>query len=120
MSFAESLELQRQAARREQERRAAAELAAQRPVSTGHQLKNALAKDSALDDFMFHADSDEDDDGQEEDDDGGVNANALDEEEEAQLNPLRTAYALGWEKAAQEAREEAAKAVKHEDHEMAI
>lgn len=47
----------------------------------------------------FHADSDEDDDDEDDFGLGNVKAGTLDDDEDAQLNPLRTAYQSGWERA---------------------
>jgi len=52
MSMKESLDLQRQAVAREQQRQAQQALAAQRPTTTGHLIKDAYSKNSALNDFM--------------------------------------------------------------------
>ncbi len=52
MSMKESLDLQRQAVAREQARQAQLQLAAQRPTATGNLLKNAIAKNPALNEFM--------------------------------------------------------------------
>lgn len=96
MSLKESLALQRQAVERQQAHQAALALAAQRPTATGHLLKSAMAQNPAMNSFMLHADSDEDD---EEEDDFGLKAGVLDDEEAAELNPLRSAYQAGWERA---------------------
>lgn len=61
----------------------------------------------------FHADSDEDDDDEDDFGLGNVKAGALDDEEDAQLNPLRTAYQSGWERAMEPDQK-----IKEEDDEL--
>lgn len=103
------------------------ELDAKRPEKTGELLKGALGVDSALSNYMcvpapsfarclsltsrlghvrFHADSDDSLDDDDVDDwlnEGRRGANGeLNDEEDAQLNPLRTAYMEGWNRAAKE------------------
>ncbi|GAA5862833.1 hypothetical protein JCM8547_006563 [Rhodosporidiobolus lusitaniae] len=110
LSLHESLALQRQAVDRDRDaqvRKAAQmELDAQRPEKTGELLKRAVGVDSALGEFMFHVDSDEEPDDAEIEDwlnEGRRTANGqLNEEEDEQLNPLRTAYMKGWNKAIEE------------------
>ncbi|GJN91793.1 hypothetical protein Rhopal_004816-T1 [Rhodotorula paludigena] len=107
LSLADSLALQRRAValdRQSAERKARkAALDEHRPEKTGELLRGALGVDSALSGFMFHAESDEEPDEAEIDDwlnEGRRGANGeLDDEESAQLNPLRTAYMEGWDRA---------------------
>jgi hypothetical protein len=47
----------------------------------------------------LHADSDSDEDEENDYGMGNVKAGVLDDEEDAQLNPLRTAYQSGWDRA---------------------
>ncbi|BGP21833.1 hypothetical protein JCM10295v2_000708 [Rhodotorula toruloides] len=110
LSLEESLSLQRQAAERARKtaerREQKMELDAKRPEKTGELLKGALGVDSALSNYMFHADSDDSLDEDDVDDwliEGRRGANGeLNDEEDAQLNPLRTAYLEGWNRAANE------------------
>ncbi|GAA5983272.1 hypothetical protein JCM11641_002244 [Rhodosporidiobolus odoratus] len=110
LSLSESIALQQAAVERTRDAQVKKEARMQldklRPTKTGELLKGAMGVDSALSDFMFAADSDEEPDDDEIDDwlnEGKKNVNGqLDEEEDAQLNPLRTAYMTGWEAAAQE------------------
>ncbi|BGP29037.1 hypothetical protein JCM10296v2_000773 [Rhodotorula toruloides] len=110
LSLEESLALQRQAAERArkaaQRREQKMELDAKRPEKTGELLKGALGVDSAVSNYMFHADSDDSLDEDDIDDwlnEGRRGANGeLNDEEDAQLNPLRTAYMDGWNRAAKE------------------
>lgn len=110
MSLSESIEIQRRAAERERkelERKSARmQVDAKRPTKTGELLRGALGVDSALSGYMFHAESD---DSLDEDDienwlnEGRKGTNGeLNDEEDAQLNPLRTAYLEGWNRAEQE------------------
>ncbi|POY73871.1 hypothetical protein BMF94_3041 [Rhodotorula taiwanensis] len=110
MTLAESIAIQQRAAdreRREQDRKAARmRVAANRPQKTGELLRGALGVDSALSEYMFAADSDDSLDEADIDDylnEGrkGVNGE-LNDEEDAQLNPLRTAYLEGWNRAEEE------------------
>ncbi|CEQ42149.1 SPOSA6832_03934, partial [Sporobolomyces salmonicolor] len=110
MSLAESLALQRRAVARDREaaeRRAQQmEVDAQRPDKVGGLLRGALGRDPALGGFMFQTDSDEELDEDAIDDwlnEGKTGANGeLNEEENETLNPLRTAYMEGWNRAAAE------------------
>ncbi|GAA5863005.1 hypothetical protein JCM1840_002352 [Sporobolomyces johnsonii] len=110
MSLAESLALQRRAVARDREaaeRRAQQmELDAQRPDKVGGLLRGALGGDSALGGFMFQTESDDELDEDAIDDwlnEGKTGANGeLNEEENETLNPLRTAYMEGWNRAAAE------------------
>ncbi|GAA5953168.1 hypothetical protein JCM8115_000448 [Rhodotorula mucilaginosa] len=110
MSLSESIEIQRRAAERERkelERKSARmQVDAKRPIKTGELLRGALGVDSALSGYMFHNESD---DSLDEDDienwlnEGRKGTNGeLNDEEDAQLNPLRTAYLEGWNRAEQE------------------
>ncbi|GAA5866257.1 hypothetical protein JCM3774_004135 [Rhodotorula dairenensis] len=110
MSLAESIEIQRRAAERERkelERKTARmQVDAKRPTKTGELLRGALGVDAALSEYMFHAESDDSLDEGDIDDwinDGRKGTNGeLNEEEDEQLNPLRTAYLEGWNRAERE------------------
>ncbi|GAA5827111.1 hypothetical protein JCM5353_006193 [Sporobolomyces roseus] len=118
MSLTESLQLQRQAVARDriqtERRQTQMELDEKRPERTGGLLRSALGNTAAsgnknLGSFMF-AGNDEDSD-EELDEEAiedwlnqgrtGVNGE-LNEEENEQLNPLKTAYMTGWNRAAAE------------------
>ncbi|KWU45411.1 hypothetical protein RHOSPDRAFT_33033 [Rhodotorula sp. JG-1b] len=110
MSLSESIEIQRRAAERErrelEKKSARMQVDAKRPTKTGELLRGALGVDSALSGYMFHNESD---DSLDEDDienwlnEGRKGTNGeLNDEEDAQLNPLRTAYLEGWNRAEQE------------------
>ncbi|KAM0756259.1 hypothetical protein T439DRAFT_320960 [Meredithblackwellia eburnea MCA 4105] len=103
MSLAESIELQRQAAAREreaaEERERQAELGRQRQKVTGGILRDAMkGANPGMNDFMFHIDSDED---REDEDDLDLEGEEEEEDNEA-LNPYRTAYREGYERAIRE------------------
>ncbi|GAA5980487.1 hypothetical protein JCM10908_001668 [Rhodotorula pacifica] len=111
MSLSESIEIQKRAVereRKEHERKTARmQVDAKRPTKTGELLRGALGVDSALSGYIFQADdSDESLDEDEIDDwlnQGRKGHNGeLNDEEDAQLNPLRTAYLEGWNRAEQE------------------
>ncbi|GAA6035388.1 hypothetical protein JCM8097_008851 [Rhodosporidiobolus ruineniae] len=115
LSLSESLDLQRRAVQRDRDaqlkKEAKRELDAQRPEKTGGLLKGALGVDSALSEFMFQAsDSDPEPDDADIDDwlnEGRRAANGqLNAEEDADLNPLRTAYMRGWNQAVSEEKGE--------------
>ncbi|GAA5831767.1 hypothetical protein JCM11251_003872 [Rhodosporidiobolus azoricus] len=114
-----SLTLQRRAVARDREhqvkKQAKMELDRQRPEKTGDLLKGAVGVDSAMGEFLFQSPSDSDSEPDEATLDewlaqgrkaaGGVNGQ-LDEDEDAQLNPLRTAYMEGWNQAVKEEKGE--------------
>ncbi|GAA6013566.1 hypothetical protein JCM11491_002709 [Sporobolomyces phaffii] len=114
MSLTESLRLQRDAVARD---RAASERKAQkmqldelRPDKVGNLLKGALGNHATLGGFMFGGrdDSDDDDELDEADVQDWLNAGKtgvngeLNDEESEQLNPLKTAYMSGWNRAVAE------------------
>ncbi|GAA5940407.1 uncharacterized protein JCM15063_002625 [Sporobolomyces koalae] len=110
MSLTESLRLQREAVARDRiatERKAQQmELDEKRPEKTGNLLRGALGGHAGLGGFMFGGNDDSDEDELDEADiqdwlnqgKTGVNGELNDEENE-QLNPLKTAYMTGWNRA---------------------
>ncbi|GAA5892612.1 hypothetical protein JCM6882_005659 [Rhodosporidiobolus microsporus] len=130
LPLALSLTLQRAAVERDRaaqvKKQAKMELDAQRPEKTGALLRGAVGVDSALGEFLFQNDSDASDAEPDEatldswlaegrkaaSSGGGGTSDAtgqngqLDEEEDANLNPLRTAYMEGWNRAVREEKGE--------------
>ncbi|GAA5872491.1 hypothetical protein JCM16303_004536 [Sporobolomyces ruberrimus] len=114
MSLSESIRLQREAVERDRlasEKKAQRmELDEKRPEKVGNLLRGALGHDSTLGGFMFGGNEDDSDDESLDEQDiqdwlnqgkTGVNGELNDEENE-QLNPLKTAYMTGWNRAAAE------------------
>ncbi|GAA6058590.1 hypothetical protein JCM10212_007029 [Sporobolomyces blumeae] len=109
MSLTESLNLQRAAAARDRQtaerRRVKMEIDQNRPEKVGGLLKGALGSHSSLGGFMFAHDSDSEDSLDEAALEDWLNAGRtgvngeLNEEENEQLNPLKTAYMRGWNQA---------------------
>ncbi|BGP12949.1 hypothetical protein JCM10213_004371 [Rhodosporidiobolus nylandii] len=116
LSLTESMALQRAAVERardaQEKKDAKMQLDARRPERTGELLRGAMGVDSALGEFMFQPASDSDPEPEDADIDtwlaegrraAGASANGqLNEEEDADLNPLRTAYMRGWNAAIKE------------------
>ncbi|GAA5990586.1 hypothetical protein JCM5350_001045 [Sporobolomyces pararoseus] len=113
MSLAESLKLQRAAVARDRlasERKAQQmQLDGKRPEKVGNLLKGALGNHASLGGFMFAGADDSDDEELDEAEiqdwlnSGRTGRNGeLNDEENEQLNPLKTAYMTGWNRAVAE------------------
>ncbi|KAI5476366.1 hypothetical protein MNV49_007815 [Pseudohyphozyma bogoriensis] len=103
MSLTESMALQRLEVQRDREAAARRALEQSRPIGVGNQLKGALKNMPEMSGFMFHDDSDDD---EAELDFGGDEYHEQEDLESSELNPYRTAYEQGYQRAiAQEAAE---------------